>query len=65
MKAQNLKQHKLEFEYETVEDAWGDKTYVVEGIAYVNEIEAKKAIHELITKEFNERYLNKKDKHNV
>lgn len=62
MKAKHAKQQiKKNQEYMEKENEWGDTEYVVEGVAYKTEAEAKKAIHDLITAEFNSRYIPKKE----
>ncbi len=60
MKAKNIKQHlpKDNQKYMETVDEWGNKDFIVEGIHYKTAAEAKQAIHDLVTKEFNER--NKK-----
>ncbi len=61
MKASNIKQHNTkanQVHMDIQEDKWGDNKYHVEGVQYDTELEAKKAIHDLITAEFNSR--NKK-----
>ncbi len=60
MKAKNIKQHipKKNQDYMETVNEWGDKDFIVEGVHYKTKEEAKQAIHDLVTKEFNER--NKK-----
>ena len=62
MKAKNLKQHlpKDNQKYMEVEDQWGDTKYIVEGVEYKTRADAKKAIDELLAKEFTSRYKEKK-----
>ncbi len=60
MKAKFAKQHKLEIELEETEDEWGDTDIIIEGKHYKSKAAAKKAIDELITTEFNSRYLKDK-----
>jgi len=62
MKAKNIKQHLLKENQKYMEttDDWGDKCFIVEGKYYKTKEEARQAINDLITNEFNKR--NKEEK---
>jgi len=55
MKAEHLKKHLKKVAIEEQEDNWGDKFWLVEGKKYFSYQDAKKAVDELIKKEFNDR----------
>ena len=61
-KAKNVKQHtKTNQQHMEVEDEWGDKGYLVEGIIYKTKEEAKAAIQKLLDDEFKSRYVKEKN----
>lgn len=62
MKAKNIKQHlpKENQQYMEAEDNWGNRIWTIHGQVYFTEQEAKQAVNDYITNEFNLRYKEKK-----